>query len=112
MKGKRGRPRIPFSGITNHKPDSSLTSADTATPAPEAVMARGGKAKTRLDKRARGGGIHIKPSHKGLLHKDTGTPEGERIPEKKLAKAEDSSDPAERKRAVFAANAKHWNHKK
>lgn len=54
--------------------------------------------------------IHIKASHKGLLHKDTGTPAGEHIPAKKLAKAEHSEDPAVRKRAVFAENAKHWNH--
>lgn len=54
--------------------------------------------------------INIKPSHKGLLHKDLGVPSGSKIPAKKLAAAKNSSDPAERKRAVFAANAKKWHH--
>jgi hypothetical protein len=59
---------------------------------------------------AKGGGIKIKPSHKGLLHKDLGVKSGEKIPEKKLEKAKNSSDPAVRKRATFAENAKHWHH--
>jgi hypothetical protein len=72
----------------------------------------GVKPKERLDKRARGGssGIHIKPSHKGLLHKDLGVKQGDPIPEEKLEKAKNSSDPAVRKRATFAENAKHWSH--
>ncbi len=59
---------------------------------------------------AGGGGIHIKPSHKGLLHKDLHVASSKHIPEGKLAKAEHSKDPAVRKRAVFAENAKHWHH--
>lgn len=55
--------------------------------------------------------IHIKPSHKGLLHADLGVKQGSPIPAKKLEKAENSGSAAERKRAVFAENAKHWNHK-
>jgi hypothetical protein len=55
--------------------------------------------------------IHIKESHKGLLHKDTGTPAGEKIPESKIKAAKNSGSAAERKRAVFAENAKHWNHR-
>lgn len=54
--------------------------------------------------------IHIKESHKGLLHKDLGVAKGQPIPEKKLEKAKHSEDPAVRKRATFAENAKHWNH--
>ncbi len=54
--------------------------------------------------------IHIKPENKGKLHAETGTPAGEKIPEKKIVKAEHSKNPAERKRAVFAENAKHWDH--
>ncbi len=54
------------------------------------------------------GGIKIKKSHKGLLHRDTGTPQGEKIPASKLIKAEHSKDPAVRRRAVFAENAKSW----
>jgi hypothetical protein len=57
------------------------------------------------------GKIKIKPSHKGLLHKDLGVPAGKPIPEAKLAKAKASKDPAVRKRATFAENAKKWDHK-
>lgn len=54
--------------------------------------------------------IHIKKSHKGLLHKNTGTPEGKKIPAAKITAAKHSKDPAVRKRAVFAENAKKWHH--
>lgn len=54
--------------------------------------------------------IHIKKSHEGLLHKNTGTPAGKKIPAAKIAAAKNFPDPAVRKRAVFAANAKKWNH--
>lgn len=54
--------------------------------------------------------IHINPKHKGLLHKDLGVKQGHHIPEKKLESAEHSKNPAVRKRAVFAENAKHWHH--
>lgn len=57
-------------------------------------------------------GIHIKPSHKGLLHKSLGIAPNKMIPtaliRKKLA---GSPSPAEKKRLVFAENARHWNHK-
>ena len=62
------------------------------------------------NKKAAGGGIHIKKSHKGLLHKNLGVAEGKPIPAKKLAKAEHSSNAKVRKRAIFAENAKHWHH--
>jgi len=55
-------------------------------------------------------GIDIKPSHKGLLHKDLGKKPGARLSAGDLAKAKRSSDPAERKRATFAQNARKWNH--
>lgn len=51
--------------------------------------------------------LHLK---KGALHKDLGVPEGKPIPAGKLEKAAHSSDPLEKKRAVFAENAKKWNH--
>jgi hypothetical protein len=57
-----------------------------------------------------GNPIRIKPSHKGLLHKELDVPQGEPIPAAKIAKAAHSSDPAERKRAVFAQNAKKFKH--
>jgi hypothetical protein len=56
----------------------------------------------------RQGGIQIKKSHKGELHKDLGVPAGHKIPAEKLAKAAKSKDPAVKKRAVFAENAKKW----
>ena len=50
----------------------------------------------------------IKPSHKGLLHKDLGVPAGKKIPVKKMEKAKKNASPAEKKRIVFAENAKKW----
>lgn len=54
--------------------------------------------------------INIKPSHKGELHSELGVPQGQKIPSDKLAQAKNSSNPAERKRATFAQNAKKWSH--
>jgi hypothetical protein len=55
--------------------------------------------------------INIKPENVGKLHKTLGVAKGSKIPEKKLAKAKDSSNPALKKEAVFAENARHWSHK-
>ena len=55
--------------------------------------------------------IHIKKSHKGLLHKSLGISQKKGIPLSTLAKAKHSKSPAVRKRATFAMNARHWNHK-
>jgi len=44
--------------------------------------------------------------HKGALHKTLGVPEGKKIPEKKLQKAEHSKNPTTRKRAVLAETLK------
>jgi hypothetical protein len=52
----------------------------------------------------------IKPSHKGLLHKKLGVPQGKPIPAKKLAAAKNSKSPALRKEANFAINAKKFKH--
>lgn len=54
--------------------------------------------------------IHIKPSHKGLLHKNLGVSQGKKLTVKQEEKAKSSSDPAERKRATFALNARKWHH--
>lgn len=54
--------------------------------------------------------IHIKPSHKGLLHKNLGEPAGKKLSVEEEEKAKHSSDPAERKRATFALNARKWHH--
>jgi len=56
-------------------------------------------------------GIHIKASHKGLLHKDLGVKSGKKLTSKQITKGEHSKSAAVRKRAVFAANARKWNKK-
>ena len=56
--------------------------------------------------------IRIKKSHRGLLHKDLGVPQGQPIPGARLADAMKTASPAEKKRIVFAQNAKHFNHKR
>ena len=56
--------------------------------------------------------IHIKESHKGLLHKELHVPEGEKIPTSTLKeRMAHSTDPKERKRLNFAINARKWHHK-
>ena len=84
-----------------------------ATPQPNPVMS---KLKPRENKAyaaecaSKGygaSGIHIKPSHKGLLHKDLGVPEGQKIPKAKIAAAKNSPNPKVRKRATFAQNFGH-----
>ena len=52
-------------------------------------------------------GIEIKPSHKGLLHKKLGVPQGQPIPKAKLEKAKHSNSAALRKEANFAENFGH-----
>ena len=54
--------------------------------------------------------IHIKPANKGKLHADLGVKQGQKIPVKRLEAAKNSSDPAVRKRATFALNARSWSH--
>ena len=44
--------------------------------------------------------------HKGALHKALGVPEGKKIPEKKLKKAEHSKSPLLRRRANLAETLK------
>ena len=55
-------------------------------------------------------GIHIKPENKGKLHAELGVPKGEKLTGGEIAKAKRSRNPAERKRATFAANARKWHH--
>jgi hypothetical protein len=54
--------------------------------------------------------IKIKPSHRGLLHRNLGVKKGKKIPLSKLMSAKHSDSPAERKRATFAINARSWHH--
>jgi hypothetical protein len=55
-------------------------------------------------------GIHIKPQNKGKLHRELGVAQGKKIPLAKLAKAKKNATPAEKKRIVFAENARKWKH--
>jgi len=57
-----------------------------------------------------GGSIHIKKSHRGLLHKNLGVAKGKKIPASKL-KVKSTDSAAVKKRKVFAQNAKKWHHK-
>lgn len=63
-----------------------------------------------IDKVAKGGKIHIKKENKGKLHRELGVKQGEKISVSKLKKAEHSANPAERKRAQFADNARKFHH--
>ena len=56
--------------------------------------------------------IKIKPSHRGLLHKELGVKKGQPISTSKLERAEKGASKAEKKRIVFAENARKWNHNK
>lgn len=56
-------------------------------------------------------GIHIKKDHEGKLRTGLKAKKGQKIPVSKLQKAKNSSDPAVRKRATFALNARKWHHK-
>lgn len=49
--------------------------------------------------------------HKGALHKSLHVPQGQKIPEKKILKAEYSKNPTLRRRAVLAETLKHLRHK-
>lgn len=48
----------------------------------------------------------VPASHKGLLHRKLGVPEGEKIPESKIEAAANSSSPTLRREANFAKNVK------
>lgn len=52
--------------------------------------------------------INIKPSRKGLLHKELGVKKGSPIPTSKLDSAKKGASPAEKKRIQFAENARKW----
>lgn len=55
--------------------------------------------------------IKIKESHKGKLHEDLGVAKGKPISTERLVKAKEHAGPAEKKRIVFAENARKWSHR-
>ena len=62
-----------------------------------------------------GSGIHINPAHRGMLHEAMGIAKDKKIPGHKLKKlvmrAKIGKDVKLEREAVFAENAKKWNHK-
>lgn len=54
--------------------------------------------------------IKIKKSHRGLLHKNLGIAKGKPISTKRLESAKKGAGKAEKKRIVFAENARKWHH--
>ena len=54
--------------------------------------------------------IHINPAHKGRFARDVGKKPGEKITSSDIEKGLHSKNPAERKRANFARNARKWHH--
>lgn len=63
MKGKRGRPNIPLSNISNRKPSGLVASPSEdsgGNTQMDGKFAKGGIAKPRADKKARGGKNWIK----------------------------------------------------
>ena len=54
--------------------------------------------------------IKIKPENEGKLHSALHVADDKKIPVKKLESAKNSPDPARRKQATFALNARKWNH--
>ena len=58
------------------------------------------------------GKFTIKIKHPGQLHRDMGIAQDKPISTSAMEKAKAGASPAEKKRIVFAENAKHWNHKK
>ena len=69
----------------------------------------GGEAYHHPECMAKGG--FLSGLKKGALHRDLGVPQGDKIPAKKIEKATHSDNETLRKRAQFAENAKHWQHK-
>ncbi len=113
----RGEAHRARGGGVHHHPHNVIKGEGAAPKLHAGKRARGGGMRLvqfwaggAVPSRKSGGGIHIKKSHQGLLHKNLHVAKGQKIPAKSLAKAKHSSDPAVRKRAVFAENAKHWHH--
>lgn len=58
--------------------------------------------------RRRKSGIKIKKSRQGSLRRQTGTKKGKKIPVSTLRRLKKSKNPATRKKANFALNARKW----
>lgn len=69
----------------------------------------GGPVETAAYDMYKDGGIHIKKSQQGSLHRHLGIPEGEKIPASDLQDKPGDS-PAIKKKKLFARNARSWKH--
>lgn len=54
--------------------------------------------------------INIKASHKGRLHRALGIPQGRKLTEAEIKRAEHSRKPSVRREAQFADNARKFKH--
>jgi hypothetical protein len=101
-----GATPVPANSAAIAMPPQSRFSFGAA--APSGLMANAGLKSGGRTGRKDGGGNWIAGAtkNKGALHRELHVPEGEKIPAKKLSKAEHSSNPTERKRADLAKTLK------
>jgi hypothetical protein len=101
-----GATPVPANSAAVAMPPQSRFSFGAA--APSGLMANAGLKSGGRTGRKDGGGNWIAGAtkNKGALHRELHVPEGEKIPAKKLSKAEHSSNPTERKRADLAKTLK------
>ncbi len=114
MKGKKGRPNIPLSTISNRKPDGLTGSpSDTESGEGNVQMAKGGAAKKRLDKKSRGGKTDKWMSHlsikKGAM---TEAAKREGVSNAKYEQEHKHDSGKSGKRARLALAFKHADHTK
>ena len=101
VEGERAKPRMDRPGrkfggrMMEHKKTKDEREADDADRDDKAEYARGGK-------------VFDHPLKKNALRKELHIKDGEKIPEKKLEKAEHSDNPKERRRAELAETMRHW----
>lgn len=128
------RKRVGAAGATQAIPEPSMppVSAQKKGPSKRAEQIKGEAPRSHLGKRsrsalssahaatgpegteprllARGGGIHIKKSHEGLLHEKMGIAKDKPIPTGSLEREKRGADEKERKEIQFAINARHFHH--
>ena len=97
MGGRAGADCAPLSSAAKISKPGDLSAYDS-----EDEYARGGHVKEKW--------IAGAIKHPGALHRELHVPEGEKIPAKKLAKAEHSENPKLRRRAKLAETLEHLRH--
>lgn len=123
---KVAKPHVPAAKVNVPKPRVPSPRPPVVTPMPPQGVPladsapgfkAGGKIKVKAHVRnfAKGGKvspIKINPANKGKLRAELGVAKDKPIPAKTLEKAKKSAGPAEKKRIVFAENAKKFKHAK